>query len=148
MPLQNFHLWHKNYFEQITLRNSKHERCQKEQNLLFFLTKTWNFYFFKFMLSKYSLFTMLCLFLLYSKMHIYFSGYFPLQIIIRSLIQFSVLYSRTLLFIHSIYNSLHLLISNSQPILFPPRLLLGNHKSVLYVCESASDSQISSFVHI
>ena len=44
-----------------------------------------------------------------------------------------MLYSRTLLFIRSIYNSLCLLTPNSQSIPAPP---LGNHKSVLYVCES------------
>ena len=49
-----------------------------------------------------------------------------------------VLYSRTLLLIHSIYSHLHLLIPNSQFI--PPQLpiLLGNHECFLYVCESVS----------
>ena len=37
-----------------------------------------------------------------------------------------------------IYNSLHLLIPNSQSIPPPPTLPLRNHKSVLYVCESVS----------
>ena len=46
--------------------------------------------------------------------------------------------SRTLLFIHSLCNSLHLLIPNSQSTPLPPPLPLGNHKSVLYVCESVS----------
>ena len=46
----------------------------------------------------------------------------------------AVLYSRTLLFIHPIYKSLSL-IPNSHSI--PPQPSpLGNHKSVLYVCES------------
>ena len=36
-------------------------------------------------------------------------------------------------------NSLHLLIPNSQSEPTPPHLLpLGNHKSLLYVCESVS----------
>ena len=39
-------------------------------------------------------------------------------------------YSRTLFFIHSMYNSLPLLISNSQNIPPPLPLPLGNHKSV------------------
>ena len=46
------------------------------------------------------------------------------------------LYSR-ILFIHSTYNSLHLLIPNSQYILpqcYPPPRHLGNHKSVPDVC--------------
>ena len=51
--------------------------------------------------------------------------------------QFPLLYSRTLLFIYSIYNSLHLLISNCQSI-FPYPLPLGSHRSFLYVCESVS----------
>ena len=48
-------------------------------------------------------------------------------------------YSRTLLFIHPVYNSLHLLISNSQSVPSLP-YTSGNHKSVLYVCESVSVS--------
>ena len=42
---------------------------------------------------------------------------FPLNFIIWYWMWFPVLYSRTLLFIHPIYNSLHLLIPNSQSIL-------------------------------
>ena len=47
-----------------------------------------------------------------------------------------VLYSRTLLSIHFLCNSLYLLIPNSQS--FPPLspLPLGNCTSVLYFCES------------
>ena len=53
--------------------------------------------------------------------------------------------SRTLFFIHSVYNSLHLLMPNSQA--FPPTIpSLGNHRSVLYVCESVSIARISSLV--
>ena len=48
-----------------------------------------------------------------------------------------VLYSRISLFIHSKCNSLHLLTPNSQSIPLPPPHL-GNHKSVLYVCEFVS----------
>ena len=44
-----------------------------------------------------------------------------------------MLYNGTLLLIHPIYNSFHLLIPNSQSIPPPP---LGNHKSLLYVYES------------
>ena len=55
-----------------------------------------------------------------------------------------VLYRRSLLFICSIYNSLHLLIPNSQSIPLPLSPLLG--KSVLHGCESLSVSWISSFV--
>ena len=40
--------------------------------------------------------------------------------------------------IHPIYNSLHLLISNSQSLPPPPLTPLGNHRYVLYVCESVS----------
>ena len=62
---------------------------------------------------------------------------FPLWFITGYWIYFPVLYSRTSLFIHSLYsNSLHLLIPNSQSIPLPLLLSLGNHKSVLYVCES------------
>ena len=49
-----------------------------------------------------------------------------------------VLYSKTLLFIHPICNSLHLLTPNSQCIPPPPPLPLGNQKSDLYVCDSVS----------
>ena len=44
-----------------------------------------------------------------------------------------VLYSRTLLYINLIYNTLHLLIPNSQSILPPLPLPIGNHRFVLYV---------------
>ena len=46
-----------------------------------------------------------------------------------------MLYSKTLLFIHSVYNSLRLRIPNSQTI--PPQhpLPLGNHRSVLCICK-------------
>ena len=49
-----------------------------------------------------------------------------------------VLYYRTLLFSHFMYNSLHLLIPNSQSIPPPLLLPLGNHKSVFHACESVS----------
>ena len=67
---------------------------------------------------------MLCQFLLYKKMiqsyiYIYtfiFLYYLPSWFIPRSWIQFPVLYSRTSLFIHSKYKSLHLLTPYSQSI--------------------------------
>ena len=71
---------------------------------------------------------------------------FPLWFITGYWIYFPVLYSRTLLFIHPIYNSLQLLTANSHYIPPPLRLPLGNHTSVLYVCESVSVLWISSFV--
>ena len=43
-----------------------------------------------------------------------------------------------MLFIHPTYNSLYLLIPNSQSISPPPLIPLGKHKSVLYVCLSVS----------
>ena len=82
----------------------------------------WNL-FFKW---KYSWFAMLYWLLLYSKMsqlytHIptFVSYSFPLQIVIGCWIQFSELCSRTSLFIHSVYKSLHLLIPNFQSVLLP-----------------------------
>ena len=48
-----------------------------------------------------------------------------------------LLYSKTLLFSHFIYNSLYLLTPNSHSIT-PNPLPLGNHKSNLYVCKSLS----------
>ena len=65
---------------------------------------------------------------------ILFSYSFPLWIVTECWIQFPVLYSRTLLLILSVYNRLHLLIPNSQSFSPLPFLLLGNHRSVLYVC--------------
>ena len=53
---------------------------------------------------------------------------------------------RTLLFIHSKCNSLHLPTPNSQFIPFPPPLPLGIHKSDLYICESVSILYTGSFV--
>ena len=52
----------------------------------------------------------------------------------RDQIEFHVLYSRTSLLIHSKCNGLHLPTPNFQSIPLLPHL--GNHKSVLYVCES------------
>ena len=70
-------------------------------------------------------------------MCIFFFLFFSIMLITRYWIQFPVVYSWTLLFIHIIYNSLHLLILNSQ--YFPPlALLLSNHKSILCMCESVS----------
>ena len=63
---------------------------------------------------------MLCQFLLYSKviqLYIYIYS-FPLWLIIGYWIEFPLLYSRTLSFIHSIYKSLPLIIPNSNSI--PP----------------------------
>ena len=68
---------------------------------------------------------------------------FPLWFITRYWIKFPVLDSRILLFICSLYNSLHIIIPNSQSI--PPPSPLGNYKSDLYVCESVSVFQRSSF---
>ena len=61
---------------------------------------------------------------IYTHTHIYlhtlFFSHFPPSCSITSdYIQFPVLYSRISLFIHSKYNSLHLLIPNSQSIPFP-----------------------------
>ena len=77
-----------------------------------------------------------------SIIHIYtfFFIFFSIIVITGYWIEFPVLYSRTLSFILSIYNSLHLLIPNSQSVPPPPFFPLGNHKSVLYVCESVSVS--------
>ena len=57
-----------------------------------------------------------------------------------------MLYSRTFLFIQSVFNSLLLLIPNSQPILLLLPTPLGNHKPVLYVYESVSALYICLFV--
>ena len=49
-------------------------------------------------------------------------------------------------FIHSVYNSLHLLIPNSHSVPPPSPIPLGNHRSVFYVYDSISVSQTGSFV--
>ena len=59
---------------------------------------------------------------------------------------FPVLHSRTLLCIHPIYASLHLLIPDSQSCPPPLPLCLGHHQSALCLCESVSLSYISLFV--
>ena len=94
---------------------------------------------------------MLCYFLLYGKMiqlYIYIYIYILfhiLSIMVYHRIEYiSVLRSKTLQFTHPIYNSLHLVTPNSPSIL-PIHLLLGNHKSVLYGCESVPISLVSSF---
>ena len=67
---------------------------------------------------------------------------FPLWSIPGDWLQLPVPYSRTSLFIHSKFNSLHLLTPDSQCIPLP----LGNHGSVILVHESISVLQIGSFV--
>ena len=90
----------------------------------------WSFipgYFIFLILLKYSWFTLLCSFLLTAKWlsvththtHTYsFSHSLLLQSATGHWLQLSVLYSRSLLFIHPMYNSLPLLIPNPQS--FPP----------------------------
>jgi len=74
--------------------------------------------------------------------HIYNFFYsFSLWSLTEYWIQFPVLYSRTLLFIQSRYNSLHLLTPNFQSIPPPAPLPSGNHKPILYVCGSLSISR-------
>ena len=91
--------------------------CLAEWAWYFFYT--WfqlRFIFFNWFYGSINWFTMLCYFLLCSKvtqLYIYihsFSYSFPCWFITGYWIWFPVLYSRTLLFIHPIYNSLHLLI--------------------------------------
>ena len=75
---------------------------------------------------------MLCYFVLYSKMIQLYMSYTLFFIFFSIMIyrmKFLVLHSRTLLFVHPIYNSLHLLIPNYQ-FIPPPPLSLGNHKFV------------------
>ena len=68
----------------------------------------------------------------------FFLIFFPLWFITGYWLHFPVLYGRTLLFICSIYTSLHLLNPNSHSIPPPALQAPGNHKSVLCVCESVS----------
>ena len=108
------------------------------------------FFFISFFSLKHSWFTRLCQSLLYSKvtqLYTYihsFLSYFPLQFITGYWIQFLGLYSRTLLFIHFIYNGLHQLIPLSHPFL-PDPLLVG-HRSILYAYEPVSVLQASEDV--
>ena len=87
---------------------------------------------------------MFCQFLLYSKVTQLYIIYICTFFFSRDWLQFLVLYSRTLLFIHSKCNGLYLLTPNSQSIL-PSPLPFGNHKSVFYVYGCVSISQIRSF---
>ena len=66
--------------------------------------------------------------------HIYsFSYCFPLRFITRYWIWFPVLFGRTLLSLHSMCNSLHLLTPDSQSV---PPYSPSSHRSLLYLCES------------
>ena len=79
----------------------------------------------------------------YSYGHVLYS--FPLWFITGYWESFPVLYSRTLLFAHPLYNSLHMLIPISYS--FPLPTLPPWHPQVLFsVCESFSVLWIGSFV--
>ena len=65
-----------------------------------------------------------------------FSYSFLLWFITGYWIEIPELYSRTLLFIHPVYNCLHLLTPNSQP---SPPLPASVVAAILYVWESVSD---------
>ena len=84
---------------------------------------------------------MLCPFLLYSKVTQSLSYIiFHPNCIPGDWIQFPVLHSRTLLPVLSKCDSFHLPTPNSRSIpLLPCPPAVGNHRSVLYVCESVSD---------
>ena len=72
--------------------------------------------------------------------HTFFFVFFSIMVYHRILSIVPLLCSMALLFIHSVYNSMHLLIPHSQSFPPPPP---GNHEPVLYVCESVSS--ITSF---
>ena len=102
---------------------------------------------------KYSWFTGLCQFLLYSivnQLYVYmfvfvcttlfFSHCLQSCSIPKGWIEFPVLYSRTSLLIHSKCNSLHLPTPNSLfiPLPLPYLPLATNQKLIFYACESVS----------
>ena len=70
-----------------------------------------------------------------------FSYSFPLWFITWSWMQLLMLYSRILLFIHSIHNSLQLLIPNSSPS-FARSRPMGKHKSALCLWVCCTDKSI------
>ena len=78
-------------------------------------------------------------------MHTFFFIFFSIMVYHKTLNTVLMLYNRTLLFTYPIYINLHLLIPNSRSIPLPA-LHLGNHSSVLSVCESVSVFQIGSIV--
>ena len=79
---------------------------------------------------------------------IYFFTFFSIMVYHRILgVVLFAIYSQTLLFIHPACNSLPMLIPNSQsfPLLYP--FLLGNHKSVLMICESVFEKLFVFFMN-
>ena len=118
---------------------SSHLPCPKSYGQavakLIFVEATWHIALFFKILLKYNWYTVL---ISSAKC---FSYSFPLWFITVYWIQFPVLYNRTLLLIHPICNSLHVLIPNSYS--FP---LPWPHESALYICESVSILQICLFV--
>ena len=101
-----------------------------------------------FILLKYSWFTVLIFAIQQtdSVIHVYihthiFSYSFPLWFITWSWMQLLMLYSRILLFIHSIHNSLQLLIPNLSPS-FARSRPLGKHKSALCLWVCCTDKSI------
>ena len=107
------------------------------------MLNTWNFlgnYHFVYFFSLWCSYFIFCFFPAvhisgwFSYTYIYyihnFSYFFPLLFITGCCTWFPVLYSRTSLLIHSIYNSLHLLIPNSQSIPSSFSLPFGNHPNL------------------
>ena len=72
---------------------------------------------------------------MYRYIYTLFLIFFFIKVYHRILNWFPGLWSRTLLLIQSVYNSLYLLIPNSQSPHSAPPNPLGKHKPVLYVCE-------------
>ena len=107
---------------------------------------TIEYYYLKNFVLKYTWFTMLYYFRctaewyqLYIYIYMYlFSCFFSSWFIIEYWIQFPVLCSRILLFIHSIDKTLHLLVPNSQSNFSPLLSHLGNHKAILYLSDPVS----------
>ena len=112
---------------------NKQNVVYRNSGILFSLKKEWNSFFYWSIVDLQSCVNFCCTAKWFSYIYVYIF-YIPFHYGLSQDIEYSfpVIYSRTLLFIHSIYNSLHLLIPNSQSI--PPRSPPPRQPQVCSLC--------------
>ena len=120
----------------MSIQSTWNSVCPKQWHFLNIIMDILFYLFLKYILLKYSWFTVLTSAVQQSDSVTHIHTFLTYILFHYGLSQdteysFPVLYRWILFFIHTVYNSLHLLIPNSYFIPSPFPLPLGNHKSVL-----------------